>query len=64
VSDAEWKQLLAALREEARSWSRTLANPRDVDETELSGMIGSIGHLAYHLGAIRQMDPATHGPVA
>ena len=64
VSDAEWKQLLAVLREEARRWARAIASPRDVDETELSGMIGSIIHAAYHLGAIRQMDPATRGPVA
>jgi hypothetical protein len=63
VSDAEWSGLLAALRDEALGWARTLANPRDVDETELCGMIGSIAHLAYHLGAIRQMDRATRGPV-
>ena len=64
VSDAEWKQLVVALREEALSWARAIASPRDVHEPELSGMIGSIAHLAYHLGAIRQMDPATRGPVA
>jgi hypothetical protein len=25
-------------------------------------MIGSIAHLAYHLGAIRQIDAAARGP--
>ena len=25
-------------------------------------MIGSVAHLAYHLGAIRQIDRATRGP--
>jgi hypothetical protein len=26
-------------------------------------MVGSIAHLAYHLGAIRQIDAAARGPV-
>jgi hypothetical protein len=30
---------------------------------ELNGMIGSIAHLAYHLGAIRQIDYTLRGPV-
>jgi hypothetical protein len=64
VSAAEWKQLVAALRDEASAWARTLAAARNVNDTELSGMIGSIGHLAYHLGAIRQMNPFTVGPKA
>jgi hypothetical protein len=29
---------------------------------ELSGMISSIAHLAYHLGAIRQIDKQSRGP--
>jgi len=62
VSDAEWKQLVAALHDEASAWARALGEPRDVNETELSGIIGSIAHLAYHLGAIRQMNSLTPGP--
>ncbi len=27
-------------------------------------MIGSIAHLAYHLGAIRQIDRTARGPAA
>lgn len=30
----------------------------------LNGAIGSIAHLAYHLGAIRQIDRGTRGPSA
>lgn len=30
--------------------------------SELSGVIGSIAHLAYHLGAIRQIDKSSRGP--
>jgi hypothetical protein len=31
---------------------------------ERNGVIGSIAHLAYHLGAIRQIDRSIHGPKA
>jgi hypothetical protein len=39
-----------------------LRAPREVNGVELSGMIGSIAHLAYHLGAIRQIDREIRGP--
>jgi hypothetical protein len=41
-----------------------MGRPRDVGEIELNGIIGSIAHLAYHLGAIRQIDRAARGPSA
>jgi hypothetical protein len=31
---------------------------------ELNGVIASVAHLAYHLGAIRQIDRAIRGPSA
>ena len=43
-------------------WLGVVRAPRDVDEIELNGMIGSIAHLAYHLGAIRQINQSTRGP--
>lgn len=64
VSDAEWKKLREDLRDETHRWLDAMREPRDVDETELNGMIGSIAHLAYHVGAIRQMDRAARGPSA
>jgi hypothetical protein len=64
VSDAEWEQLRAGLRDDAHAWLAALGKPRDVAGIELSGMIGSIAHLAYHLGAIRQIDRTTRGPTA
>jgi hypothetical protein len=33
-----------------------------VSAIELAGMIGSIAHLAYHLGAIRQISKTVRGP--
>jgi hypothetical protein len=37
VSDAEWKQLIAALHDEASSWARALAEPRDVKRDRTVG---------------------------
>ena len=62
VSEPEWRQRLADLRAEAARWLNVVRTPRDVDEIELNGMIGSIAHLAYHLGAIRQINQSTRGP--
>ena len=64
VSDGEWRELRAKLRDEAHQWLEAFRQPRDVSEIELNGMIGSIAHLAYHLGAVRQIDRATRGPSA
>ncbi len=62
VSADEWQTLRAQLRGEAARWLEALRTPRDVQETELNGMIGSIAHLAYHLGAIRQINHMLGGP--
>jgi hypothetical protein len=62
VSDEEWQTLRATLREEAHRWLGALRQPREVQEVELKGMVGSIAHLAYHLGAIRQINRALRGP--
>lgn len=64
VSEGEWEVLRAALGDEVHRWLATLGTPREVNEVELNGMIGSIAHLAYHLGAIRQMDRIARGPTA
>jgi hypothetical protein len=64
VSDTEWRELRAALRRETEAWAAVLAAPRAVSEVEAGWMMGSVAHLAYHLGAIRQIDRATRGPAA
>ena len=63
VSEAGWRQRIAELRAEAVRWLDVVRAPRHVDADELKGLIGSIAHLAYHLGAIRQIKQATRGPV-
>src|SRR4051812_43765507 len=62
VDEAQWNDIRRGLREECRRWLASLAAPRDPSPKELSGMIGSVAHFAYHLGAVRQIDEHTRGP--
>jgi hypothetical protein len=62
VSDDAWQVLRTALRSEAVRWREALRTAREVSDVELNGMVGSIAHLAYHLGAIRQIDKTLRGP--
>jgi hypothetical protein len=62
VSEREWAALRDALRTEAERWHAALQEPREVAGIELDGVIGSVVHLAYHFGAIRQIDPRLRGP--
>jgi hypothetical protein len=62
VTEAEWEALRIALRDEGARWLIVLRTPREVQSVELSGMIGSIAHLAYHMGAIRQINAKARGP--
>ncbi|MGH7678715.1 MAG: hypothetical protein ACRENU_09630 [Gemmatimonadaceae bacterium] len=62
VDDAEWKAIRDELRNETRRWLEALRTPRDTIPVELSGIVASVAHLAYHMGAIRQIDKGTRGP--
>ncbi|HLA14173.1 MAG TPA: hypothetical protein VJZ25_04040 [Gemmatimonadaceae bacterium] len=64
VTAAEWKQLRERLAEESHRWNQALSEPREVSKSELKSVIGSIAHLAYHVGAIRQIDLTARGPSA
>ena len=55
VTEVEWKDLIAGLRAEALAWITALQEPREWDEISLTGALASAAHLAYHLGAIRQL---------
>jgi len=57
-----WQEIRDGLRDEAHRWVQALTAPREVTDVELTGMIASIAHLAYHLGAIRQIDKQARGP--
>ena len=62
VSDGEWQQLRTELGHEAHRWLDAVRTPREVCVVELNGIVGSIAHFAYHLGAIRQINRAARGP--
>jgi hypothetical protein len=62
VDDREWRTILEGLEHETGRWLETLGSPREASGVELSGMVGSIAHLAYHLGAVRQIARTARGP--
>jgi hypothetical protein len=72
VSDQQWTDLQESLRREAyagreaieRKRDLSIERPRDLSPVELKGVIGIVVHLAYHMGAIRQIHQATRGPKA
>jgi hypothetical protein len=62
VDATRWEAIRQGLRDETARWQKALATPRDVTGVELTGMTASIAHLAYHLGAIRQINKEARGP--
>ncbi|HEX5075398.1 MAG TPA: hypothetical protein VFW03_19460 [Gemmatimonadaceae bacterium] len=62
VDEERWSEIRNGLRDEANRWLEVLGSPREVRSVELSGMIGSIAHFAYHLGAMRQIAASARGP--
>ena len=62
VDEPTWREIRNGLRAEVERWAKAIASPRNVTDVELGGMVGSLAHFAYHLGAIRQIHKATRGP--
>jgi hypothetical protein len=62
VGDDTWRDIRNGFRDEAHRWLTTLGTPREVTALEFTGMMASVAHLAYHLGAIRQIDKGARGP--
>jgi len=62
VTDDQWDEIRNGMREETGRWLQALESPREVADVELTGMIASIAHMAYHLGAIRQIQKSARGP--
>lgn len=61
-TDKEWSALKAALQDETGKWRASMGHPRQVNEVVENGIVGIVAHLAYHLGAMRQLSPAMKGP--
>ncbi len=64
VNAADWDRLRRELREQVESWRTALRSPRELSGTDLDIVIGEVTHLAYHLGAMRQIAPEMRGPKA
>jgi hypothetical protein len=64
VDGRAWQQLRAALGDESHRWLAAIGSPRELDTTALTYMVASIAHLAYHVGAIRQIGRGARGPAA
>jgi hypothetical protein len=62
VDEREWAAIRERLRDVAHRWLHALGVPRRATQAELNGMIGSVAHLAYHMGAIRQIAVGARGP--
>jgi hypothetical protein len=62
VGAQKWQEIRDGLRDEARRWIQALNSHRRATPLELAGMIASIAHLAYHVGAIRQISKQARGP--
>ena len=64
VSDVQWTTLRRELRQAAEEWQRQFGELLDVDHDGWTGAVASAAHIAYHLGAIRQINGAARGPRA
>lgn len=64
VSAVEWQQLRERLAGQLHSWRDVLGELDPKVQLHVTGAIASIVHLAYHFGAIRQIDRTLAGPPA
>ena len=64
VTDQSWVALRERLMTEVRAWAQKLRGAGDLTQEELTGVVAAVAHLAYHLGAIRQIDRSIRGPEA
>ena len=64
VTEEEWARLRFDLAEQAQAWRRAINERREWDEGSITEATASVVHLAYHLGAIRQIQSAAAGPPA
>lgn len=62
VNESQWDEIRRGLGDESHRWLGALGSPREIPEAELAGLIASVAHTAYHLGAIRQIARRARGP--
>lgn len=64
VTEEQWRTLRADLARETSAWLEVMKDPPAWDDVGLGSAVGSIPHLTYHVGAIRQLAQAASGPPA
>jgi hypothetical protein len=64
VTEAEWRALRETLERNARQWRAGIGVRAEDDLESAKTAAGNVVHLAYHLGAIRQLTAAAAGPRA
>lgn len=64
VTDGEWTSLRERLARAIRSWDAVLPHIRGDQQLLVTGAVAIITHLAYHFGAIRQINRSIRGPAA
>lgn len=64
VSDREWTERREKLRAEANRLRESVQQRASLAGADLLNVAAMVVHLAYHLGAIRQIDRAAKGPPA
>ena len=64
VDAAQWSERRAALRREADAWRAACRERGSWDESSITEAFASAVHMAYHMGAIRQMSRDVIGPPA
>jgi uncharacterized damage-inducible protein DinB len=67
VSEPEWAALRDAFRAQTRRWVESMDAASQLPQPNsfiVTGMIASVVHLAYHMGAVRQIDRSIRGPAA
>ncbi|MCC9605576.1 hypothetical protein LOC68_22255 [Blastopirellula sp. JC732] len=55
IRDTDWHATIAEIEALGRVWLEACECPHDWDQTMLTGAFASVAHLAYHMGAIRQI---------
>jgi hypothetical protein len=55
VDEAEWLRLRERLRDEYAQFLELIDARPEMDEELLAGIVGTVAHAAYHLGALRQV---------
>ena len=55
VDEVAWHHLRADLRRQCEAWRDVIASKSDLSQQGACGLVASVAHLAYHIGAVRQL---------